>query len=630
MLNREYKTYKHGIIDTLEDHSTPHGAASRSLGFQTKGDKTELMRGRHLLGTENTGSGRISGIHVGERADGTQVLFKTYARKVKYYDTVTEDFIEISTDFLPADVLTDGLGEDVSFSSYASLAGYQVWLNSPNGTLAKIMTANPGSITDMYLASKNFKGFINIKQNRMSLWQRGVSGSNSQRDLTSPYLSYIDAAAYTTVTTESLGSSGSLTYSGTLAFKGGGARRTCFGVVITDGTETFYDDYNGVLTGSAGGTGTINYTTGEYSVTFNSVAGGAVTADYQWEDSTNTGIADFTKSAPRTAGQGATFRQDDGGSILQAILSFRDVEYCIHRIKTWALTLTATDTSATNLIFRHKVGIPNWRAAVPTGDGIYYVDDVDENEPRLRLLTLDSSSDQVVPIPISLNLDLTGYRFNQAASIEFGDLVLFACRTANSNINNRVIVYDRVWKSLDILPYYASCFAIYNGVLVAGDSGSNNVYELFSGLDDDDSTIENYWEGASDDLQVRQLKKTKRLVLEGEIGPDQSTEVYISYDNAAYTLLGTIDGNGSYVDRSQSVNVGAVTIGRTEIGGGGLSGSIPAYHYIKEFRLDSDKFNRIKIKLVATEIGYFSLTGEQYKDIRAKGNKIPARHRTTI
>lgn len=626
MLIREYKNYKYGTIDTLEDHSIPHGAASRSLGWLTQGDKIELMRGRHLLGTENTGVGRISGIHVGEKADGTQVLFHSYARKIRYYDTVTSDHIEISSNFLPATALdSDGLGEDVSFASYASLAGYQVWLNSPNGTLGKIMTANPGSITDLYLSSKNYTGRIDIKQNRMLLWAR-------PKDKTSPYGSYIDTQAYTVVTAESIGSSGSLTYTGTLAFKAGQARRTCFAVTFTDGVETFTDDYAGNLTGSAGGTGTINYTSGAYSVTFHVAAAGPVTSDYQWEDSTSAGIADFTKSGTRTAGQGFIFRQDDGGSPLQSILTYKAIEYCIHRIKAWALELTADDTGATNTIFRYKVGIPNWRAAVPTGDGIYYVDDVDENEPRLRLLTLEASSSEVVPVPLSLNLDLSGYLFDRAASIEYGDLVLFACRTDDSDINNRVIVYNRVWKSLDVLPYFVSCFTIYNGVLVCGDSGSDNVYELFSGLDDDDSSIENYWEGCLSDLEVAQIKKLKRLVLEGEIGPDQNIDVYLSIDNGTYYLLKdedddhSIEGSGSYVDKSQSVNVGAQTIGRHTVGGGGGDGSIPAYHYIRELKVDSDKFDRIKLKFVATDIGFASVTGEQYKDIRGKGNKLPAKY----
>lgn len=40
-------------------------------------------------------------------------------------------------------------------------------------------------------------------------------------------------------------------------------------VTITDGVEDFSDDGCGRLTGDAGGSGTINYTTGAYSITFN-------------------------------------------------------------------------------------------------------------------------------------------------------------------------------------------------------------------------------------------------------------------------------------------------------------------------------------------------------------------------
>lgn len=53
-------------------------------------------------------------------------------------------------------------------------------------------------------------------------------------------------------------------------------------VVVTDGVEDFADDGFGNLTGDAGGSGTINYKTGSYSLTFNAnvVADVDVTADY--------------------------------------------------------------------------------------------------------------------------------------------------------------------------------------------------------------------------------------------------------------------------------------------------------------------------------------------------------------
>jgi len=55
-------------------------------------------------------------------------------------------------------------------------------------------------------------------------------------------------------------------------------------ITITDGTETFTDDGEGVLDGSSTGTGTINYTTGAISITF-AVAPGedaVISADYQY------------------------------------------------------------------------------------------------------------------------------------------------------------------------------------------------------------------------------------------------------------------------------------------------------------------------------------------------------------
>lgn len=53
-------------------------------------------------------------------------------------------------------------------------------------------------------------------------------------------------------------------------------------VVITDGVETFADDGSGRLTGDAGGSGTINYATGDFSVSFNANVVNAtdVTGDY--------------------------------------------------------------------------------------------------------------------------------------------------------------------------------------------------------------------------------------------------------------------------------------------------------------------------------------------------------------
>jgi len=54
-------------------------------------------------------------------------------------------------------------------------------------------------------------------------------------------------------------------------------------VSVTDGTETFTDDGLGRLTGDDGGSGTINYSTGDLAVTFDAAVTNAqaITADYE-------------------------------------------------------------------------------------------------------------------------------------------------------------------------------------------------------------------------------------------------------------------------------------------------------------------------------------------------------------
>lgn len=636
MINVVTPNYKSGLITSIEDKSIPRGASSQCLGWLALGDKIELIRGRNLVGTEITGVGRVSGLRVGYKADGTQILFKTYGKKCLYFDTVTLDWIEVGSDILTSAVVTSAnpYGEDITMSPYTSLAGSQLWIGSPNSPLLKIVTANPGDVKDNYDSSKNFKGYIKVKNNSMFLWNRG----GITKDNTGLYRSWLDhdeVADYTPVTNEALGSSGSTHYTGTLSTISG--KKTCFGVSIDDTAEFFTDDKNGNLIGSAGGTGTINYTTGAYVVDFHVAAVGAVTADYYTEDSTVHGIADFTKSTPRVAGEGFVVRQDDAGGALMNVNAYNLGYYCFHKLKTWLLTLSSDDLTATNLIYREKVGIPYFRASVETGSGVYYIDDTDENEPRVRVLTINIQGVEVIPIQVSNNLDLVSYRFDQAAGIEWGDYILFACRQSNVDVNNTILAYNKVWKSWSVIPYYASCFEVYNGVLLVGDSLSNNVYEIFSGLSDDDSLINNLWVGNSDDLGIFGLKKSKNKILEGNIGPDQGIRVYVEIDNGGFVEIGkgavtaawpdgepAIYGGASYVDRSQRVDVGSQTLGRGTVGAG--SDGIEAYHYQRKFRMGQDRGERFKIKFMAVGIGYASVSQDTWSDVRHKSNKVARKY----
>jgi len=77
------------------------------------------------------------------------------------------------------------------------------------------------------------------------------------------------------------GNGGAGAYTGTLAYGPSGLRAGT--VEITDGTQVVTDDGKGGLQG--GGSGTVNYHTGAYSVTFSSVVGSgtAITGTYQFD-----------------------------------------------------------------------------------------------------------------------------------------------------------------------------------------------------------------------------------------------------------------------------------------------------------------------------------------------------------
>lgn len=632
---KQIENFTSGLVTRIEKKSIPVGSAAAMLNFRTKGDKTELRRGYAIIGTELGAGGQNQGVHTAYKADGTPIILRKRGRKLEYTTDTETDWTEIGTNLFPAEAEDD----EARFANYQSLAGAMVFISSPNSSIYKIMTANPGSYTD--LLSTTHRGHILIHKNRMFLWNR--RGTNFAQDLTAVYLSWIDNNKYTTVNAEAVGTGdgSTLVFNHTLAFKAGGSKRTCFGVVIKEaGTVKFTDDFNGNLvhvSGASIASGTINYTTGAIVLTYttgNAPAGAvAITADHQWEDSTDEGVCDFDYSATRVAGEGDVLRQDEGGSLLD-VQVYNDVYYCFHERTIYRLILSVDDTDADNNIYRKNIGISNHRATEPTGEGIYFVDTASESDPQIRLLTLETDSTEVIPVSISRQLDLTGYSFTDAWMRRQGNTLLVGCALTGSAANDRVLVFDEIFKTWDVEDFFSNDATIFNGTLILGDSISENVYLAFSGFDDDDSAIPATWESNQWDLDYAdRLKKVKRLVLEGEIAPTQAIEVAVALDDSAYSVIGYILGDGNYIDTSQRVSVGPVTIGQDEIGGGG--DGVSAYHYFTEISVGQAKFQKIQIRFKTTNhpttgnegIGYFSFSLIRYQDIRLKQSKIPRKYR---
>lgn len=596
-----------GTHNLISDELISKDAASASLGWLTRDGKLELMYGRQAQGAEGT-AGSVPNEHTAYKVDGTAVRF----RKV-YNGTVGKvQYLSGSTWTTTIDNLSS---EIVTFSNYSSLAGNFVFVNGPTDGFFKIAVANPGNYADVYLDTKNYKGWSFIDKGRMIMW--GV-----KKDPTGFYGSYIDAqnaVVYTTVTGEAVAA----VESGTLAFKAAGARRTCFAVVITDTSsgEVFTDDYNGGLVGSGGtNVGTINYMTGAFTITGQAGAG---TATYKWEDVTAKGVADFTFTAVRLASEGITFRQDAGGDAIKVIIPHEGSYFSIKRFSAYQVTIGVDDTDATNELIRTDIGVETLRSAVGTSVGIVFMNTSNPTRPQLNILRRNPVGDNFLIEPLFPHFKFSDYVYTDVV-LETWDKYIIVSARYDSSKNNRLLLCDMKENTVDIAPYGGASFTKNAGYLYMGDPNAMTSYEMFTGFDDMGLALNNYWISKADKYDMDALKKTKKYRYRGVISPDQVIKVYLSLDNGSYSHIGTILGSGDYVDYTSSYSIGTTMIGSGTLGGDDL---LPLYSFLMEIKVRSTKFRQRKIKLEATGIGYVSIQEITDFDIWQFEDKLPKQYR---
>jgi hypothetical protein len=609
------QAFSKGTHNLVDSELIPQDAASESRNWLTRDGKIELMYGRQAFGDEGA-AGKIYAEHTGSRVDGTEVRFRKAGTKIQYYDVTTEDW---------EDTLTGLSLGDVTFTNYSSLAGAFVYVTSPEIGIYKIPTANPASAVNMYDATKNFKGYAFINEGRMILWGR-------DRDKTGLYGSWIDAQdgdVYTTVSAEILGSGDGVdkTFSGTLAFKAGGATRTCHGVVITvTGGEVVTDDFNGNLIGNNGAVGTINYATGAWSILFDTAPANAsnnITAGYQWENSNAKGVTDFSKSTPRQPGQGFVVRQDQGGDEIKVVIPHDGSYFSMKARSVYQFTLDAADTNPKNELIRTDVGVETLRGAVATNIGIIFLNTGNPSKPMMNVLKRDPLGDNFTTAPMFAHFKFENYQYDDVSLFSWDRYVLTACKD-NSPENNRILMCNILDQTVDVTDYGARAFARFGGLVHAGDPVSLTTYELFTGFDDMGTVLTNEWESKDEKYSSQALKKVKRLRFRGLIDSNQIVEVYWSQDESEYQLIGTIRGDQDYVDYQSSTAVGTSLIGNQVVGG---EGKVNVYTFYMELKMRTPKFRKRKIKFVATGLGYVAIQEITDFDIWRFEERIPKQYR---
>lgn len=616
-LNREINIYQHGVQNLLSDELIAQEAASNALNWIAQDGKIQLIPGKLLIGASGI-AGNITGEIFGYKTDGTKVHYRKAGTKIQYNSGTVA--VPVWTDIITGLTST----ADYSFTNYSSLAGSFTFAIGLDG-IYKIVNANPANYISLYDAAKNFKGKAFIDKGRMILWDK----PNDKTGLRGSHIDAQNGTVYTTVAGEATTS-----LTGTLAFKAGGATRNCFGVTITlTGTgEVYTDNFLGVLTGSLGGTGTINYVTGAYTLS----NAGVGTAGYQWEDSNIKGVTDFTYSSTRVAGEGFVFRQDKGGDAILNVLIGSDGYYSMKQQSAYLLTLSADDLTANNNIYRENMGLLSYRGATSTAAGILFMNMANPEKPEFTILKKNLTGDAVIPDVLFKEFKFSNYTYDDCTFDTYDRYVLVACKSIGALNNDTLLLCNISEGTVHPTSYAGRTFANDNGNFYMGSSITQSTYLIFSGFDDDGFLIENFWIGKGENFGVRSrglkfaayptsLKKYRKIRLRGNISSTQSYGVYIDYDGSGFQLVGTVLGSGSYVDFTSPQTIGSNTIGGAQIGGDTLTNIYP---YFVEIRIKKmPKFRKRNVKFVALGIGYVDINYHMDWDISLFENKIPTRFR---
>lgn len=627
MRERKIKLYDKGIINAVPAEEIPENASPDSLSWFTRDGRIELARGRievgemtddGYYGVESTTpqAGGVFNQIFAPAKDGTLYHYRKVNTRIEVFEPSTEEWVPV------IEGLTDR--SLYFFAPYSSLAGNFLFIGGPDG-LYKIHLGSPYSYKSMYNVDRNHYGYLLINEARMFMWNL----FDESQDKTALYLSKIDPQGtnYTAVTGENVGTGDGVetSFEDTLVQATG--TRFVFGVSITAGAITGRDDGNGNIVGD-GVSGIINYATGVLTLLFTAPVPNstAITADYQYEDSNTNGITDFRYSSTRLAGEGDFIPQEYLGEPIQTVLVGLDGNYySFKQTCVYQLVLTADDTNASNTLFRTNIGIPNPLSAKSTGRGIAFMDTANPDRPFLSMLAPNPMSGNLEPFSLTPQFLWSEFNFDDCFVDTWGESILVGARTPDSDFNNRFFFVNSAQKySVDMFYYGVNNIAKKNGLLYGGSSTSEVVFELFSGFDDLDAQVVNYWLSKPESIDDDILKKVRFFQFKGLISEGQVVQVSASYDNAPFELVGTIRGDQSYVDVNSPQLIGNSMLGDTPIGGG-----IPVtvFPFLMEMRVRTSAFRTCQLRFEATEFGYVAFEWHKFFDILTYRRKLPTGYR---
>lgn len=380
--------------------------------------------------------------------------------------------------------------------------------------------------------------------------------------------------------------------------------------------ELFEDDSNGNLKSLLGSTGTINYITGVFTINTQTPVPNGLHID---------SIA--FSGIPGVLSFSAGFWQQYGGPI-EAVKFFSNQLYEFHTINTWLLSLgysTQSTASGSQEMYRQNMGAPYFRAAYEKGDGILFLDDTLQNNPHFRELSISDFNNAVEPDDLSANLNLSLNDFSNCCVGSVGNYDFLACKSISNGVtqsyNDTCYLRNNLSGFWDKTDFRIAVMDSYNGTIVAGDTISQNVMELFVNVDDDGSPINNQWISGLMNLNMGGLKRFYYFLIDIYIGISQTLNIYAQFDTGAFVLIATVNGTDPDVDRNDSVVIGQGLSGNNPVGGSG-NGQIYGYRCRRQINWVSDLFEYMAVKFQCTKFGALQVNEFGVMSIRQKPLRV--------
>jgi hypothetical protein len=699
MPDHELTIFKAGVNNFLEDENIPPDAASDESNWITQDGRLKLASGRLRIGTEGS-QGHVQGELFGYKIDGTKIHWRKINTAIQYWNgsawtnvvtglTSGADYKFANYSSL-AGTFTFAFGIDGIFKFHNAFPAVYLSMYDPLKNFKGFAFIDKGRAI-LWNRPEDKTGLYGSKIDRQDSTvytteanQTLASGDGSTQAFSGTLsgagqINYFGFTAYgpiaaaknitnvvkgglTTITAIGHGLStgdyvvfasigGTTQLNGTTAKVFGAPDAdtlvfnidsSSYGAYTSGGTVTkieyfFNDDYLGHVTSNLGGTGTLNYVTGAWTLNFHTAptnASNNILGSYQFENSNNGGVTDFRKSSPRVAGEGFVIPQDEGGDPILTVLIGPDGSYySLKSQSSYQLTLDDADTDPTNIVYRRNIGVPSFRAGIATNKGIVFINTANPEKPELTILQRNPISNFVEPLILFPQFKFANYIYDDCNIDTWDRYVIICSKTLGATSNDTILLADLAQGSIDITSFNARTTATDSGNLYIGSSVTQTTYELFNGFDDDGLPIQNFWIGQGSLLRplikLRRfipaaLKKVRKLRLRGLIDANQNYSVYIDYDDAGFQLVGTIRGDGAYVDYSQPQVVGAHYVGQAQVGG---DVTTTVYPYFTELRLRTPKFRKRTIKIVANGIGYVDIDFMADHAITMFEDRLPKRYR---